>query len=494
MNKMQGTSEKAGTVAMPQEGDRDFSFMMLFINILKSLKKLWWMALIWVVALAALFFAVSKIAYKSRYRATITFSVSPLVKGNEASGLSVYYFNYNETLAQQTVATFVPVLESDFLKEIVENDLGRPMKSTVTASSIGTTNIFELTVESSTAQDAYEVAGSLVKNYPKLTEYILGDTRVHVISQAELPKIPYNRNDYLKYTALGAFLGLVAAAATATFYTLFHNGVCGRRDVMEKLNQRCVCEIPFVEQKETEKKEGMLRLNSRYANFSEAIRSLRKRINDEIEIKDVKVIAVTSAAFGEGKTTIAYNLAASMANGGRRVLLMDMDFRHRALQTYLKKEIKSSVGISDVITGKASLSPEMIHEVEGFHVLLSGNETIKFQKQQFEGLFSYARSAYDCVIVDMPASGVASESALIADLCDLLLFVVQADHVSAEKITNAIRYISFSRAELIGVVLNRVMFGFGEYDKYKSYNHYSRYGYGRNRHGYAADRYNNYGG
>lgn len=482
----------------PEGEETAFSLLMFLYDFLKSFKKLWWIVPACILVLTAAFFTVSSVRYVPQYSYTATFSVSPLIKSNSGSGASVYAFNYNATLSKQLSTTFIPIMESGYLQEIIANDIGYPVTSQITASTIGKTNIFELKVQSSSPQQAQEVTDSLIRNFPKVSEYIMGDIRMSVITKGGSDQVPYNRFERLSQTAIGFALGLLLSLFVIALYTLFNNTINRRRDVVEKLNQRCICEIPFVDRSQNKKeKDDLLKIGSHNASFSEAIRSLRKRVNDEIAVKDVKVLAITGASVGEGKSTLAYNLALSMANGGRKVLLLDMDFRHRSLHNYLKDGNRKQIGITDVISGKVPLSRDVICSInDNLDMITAGNENIKFQKSQFEGLFEYARSHYDCVIVDTPPCGVASESVSIADLCDLLLFVVRWDYTSVDKILSAIRYLAFSKAEMIGVVLNQAMSGFGEYAKYKSYSNYRRYGYGHSYiKGYSYSRYyyNNYG-
>lgn len=467
----------------------DFAVMIFLDDFGKAAKKFWWILVALLVVCASAFFAVSRMTYSPRYKAMITFSIVPLVSGNANSGVSVYNFNYNDTLAKQTAATFPYVLESGILQDMVQRDVGYHIgDSIISAKSVGTTNIFELTVDSWSSQSVSDIIQSLIRNFPKISEHIMGDIRVHVITDSGVSDKPYNEKSYLIYTLLGALLGLLIGALVLVIHTAFRNTIRRRRDVVEKLNQRCVGEIPFVDMKTNPNENKVLKIGHWNAGFSESIRGLRKRVNDEILLKDIHVIGVTSAGYGEGKTTIAYNLAQTMS-GGKRVLLLDMDFYHRAMKQYVKDADKNSLGVTNVISGKENLLQSAIHHVsDNMDVILSGNENVKFRKNSFDGLFEYARQNYDCVIVDLPPSA-AFETPQIADLCDSFLFVVRWDFLAVDKILSAIRYMAFSKADMMGVVLNRAMSGFGEYAKYKSYSHYSRYRYAGSGYSY---RYTNY--
>lgn len=444
----------------------------------KGIKKFGWLVVVLALVLSLITYAYVRVTHTDMYESTATFTINPLVSSNSQSGLSNYLFNYNENLSEQMAATFPYVLNSDILNAIVENALDRPMNGTVSCTAVSTSNIFVLTVRSSSANDAFDIANALIENYPKVAEYILGDTRIHVITECERATAPCNTDYYKLPVFISAFIGLLVGMVMLLVYVLTRNTILQSSDITVKLNQKCICEIPYVRNKRgSNNNQTMLRVNNGNFAFSEAMRTMKRRVKNVAERKGMKVIGITSSVTGEGKTTVAFNLARVFAKGGDKVLLIDMDLYRKSLQKYMNKDKEKIVGVAEVVSGKADISYNTIHELaENFHVLYAGSEDIQPVKGDFDKMFSFVRDVYDYVIVDMPPCGVVSDSISIADLCDTVVFNVKWDFASVERIRSAIKYLSFSKTGIMGFVINEVKNGGSEYGRYRSYGKYGKYG------------------
>jgi Mrp family chromosome partitioning ATPase len=323
-----------------------------------------------------------------------------------------------------------------------------------------------------------------MENYPRVAEYVTGDTRMDIIegSEPRLAETPYNKNQIIDVTLIGATAGLIIGCAGLYLYAITRKSISSKRDIETKLNGDCICEVPLVVKKRSANK-SLLRTGHGNFDFSESFRLLKQRVISKSRSTKAKVIGITSASRGEGKTTVAYNLARALSKGTSRILVVDMDLRDRSLQEYLnrKKEV-TDVGISDVAAGKVTLNQALNTISDTFDVLFAGSDNTKFRKADYAEIFKALRNMYDTIIVDLSSCDVASETAATADLCDQILFVVKWNGVSCDKITNAIKYMSFSDAGIMGYILNqsspdeRTTSKY-HYNKYY-YNYGRRYGYG----------------
>ncbi len=450
----------------------------------KDLKSTFWIILASALV-ATLVFGIGAIAtHTPQYRSTVRFTIAPLLNSGDSNGAYDYDYKYNIMLARQMADTFPYIMNSGALYDIISYEINRTVNVTIESKAITDTNIFELTVSSPSADDAFEVLNLLMENYPRIAEYIVGDTKMNVIEGSEPVKAekPYNNDRIALITGTGfiagAFLGLGA------LYVRFaiSKTVSTKSDVEIKLNGECLCEVPKVSKRRI-KTKSLLRTGHGNSDFSESFRLLKQRVRSRTRSGNRKIIGVTSVLRGEGKTTVAYNLARALSTGSFRILLVDMDLHDRSLQKYINnKKGVEYIGISEVAAGKATLAESINSVSDTFDVLFAGNETTKFKKADYIGIFKTLRNTYDYIVVDFSSCDMAPETASAADLCDELLFVVKSNHLPAARILNAMKYMSFSDVHFMGYVLSQVSPDERSSGKY----HYSRYyyGYGR-RYGYG---------
>lgn len=461
----------------------DVDLFSLLRDFCLHFKKIWWTAPVFAVTLAVIVFAYFRITFVPMYKSTVRFTITPLVSSNSQSGASVYNFNYNTTLATQMANTFPYIMKSGILADIISNDMGKPINGSISSTAITDTNIFEVSVVSNSAKDAYDIVNSLIVNYPKVAEYVVGDTRMQVIEGSEpvLATEPFNAGYYYKYVVFAAILGILISIAITVMRMYFKKTIKSRRDIETKLNGKCICEIPVVERKRSHSSKLMLRIGTNSPGFLESVRVLKQRTRSIMKADGSKIVGITSTEASEGKTTVAYNLAKALSNGTDRVLLIDMDMHNRSVQSYLnrKKEI-SDIGITDVVAHKVTIDGVINSISDTFDVIFAGCQNSKFIKSDYTDIFAYVRDNYDYIVVDLPTCGLASETASIADLCDQVMFVIKWNATSPEKVYNSITYMAFSNAKMMGFVLNAVERDSSDYNGYKYYG-----GYGKRRYGYG---------
>ncbi|MFZ0032785.1 MAG: polysaccharide biosynthesis tyrosine autokinase [Candidatus Cybelea sp.] len=173
--------------------------------------------------------------------------------------------------------------------------------------------------------------------------------------------------------------------------------------------------------------------------------------------RPIKSLAILSARRGEGKSTVAYNLAKSMAALQPGILLIDADLRQPTLHE--KAGCMNDVGLNDVLHGAVPLDDAVQHLAPGLDVLTSrGNEPnpIALLQGTFEGLLEQAGREYGMVIVDAPALAAVSDALLVASEVDGSLIVVSADRGDERDTQRAIAQMGLIGVEnILGVVVNR---------------------------------------
>lgn len=218
----------------------------------------------------------------------------------------------------------------------------------------------------------------------------------------------------------------------------------------------------------------------------EAYKALRTNV--QFCGENVKVVSLTSCVPNEGKSMVAFNLAVSMAESGKKVLFVDADLRKSVLigRYKINKAIK---GLTQYLSGVEELDQvKYTTNVPCLDMILSGpvppNPAELLDSEKFTELVERARNEYDYVIIDTPPIGQVIDPAIVAQKTDGVIFLVSQSNISYRYAQKQIEQLKKSGCRILGAVLNKVdpegkssYYG-GYYGKY--YRKYSkeRYGYG----------------
>ncbi len=189
--------------------------------------------------------------------------------------------------------------------------------------------------------------------------------------------------------------------------------------------------------------------------MQEAYKALRTNIMFSLPGSDCKCVGITSPAPNEGKSTTAVNLAISLAQIEKRVLLIDADMRIPTIAG--KLPVKAAPGLSDFLVGEAKIE-EAVRSVEscGIHVLPSGNippdPTGLLEAKQLEHLFCAVRKIYDYVIIDLPPVNTVPDAAILSRYVDGYLMIVREKITEHRNIHEALKQLQLVKANVLGFV------------------------------------------
>lgn len=173
--------------------------------------------------------------------------------------------------------------------------------------------------------------------------------------------------------------------------------------------------------------------------------------------QDLNIVAVTSSIAGEGKSTLAANLALAAAEACNRVLLIDADMR-RSCQNAMWK-LPDGGGLSDVLAGDVE-PQDVIQQVEGLDILLSGhppsNPLTLLKSKRMEQLIQEFSQSYDFVIIDTPPLLVSADASIIGKMTDGILLTVRPGVVARQNAIRAQELLEQSRQRILGQVVNAV--------------------------------------
>jgi len=264
--------------------------------------------------------------------------------------------------------------------------------------------------------------------------------------------------------AVGALLGLLIGVGGAVLRDLFDTSVKTPEDLMEVSGSSVMTVIPF---DSSVPKHPLILDPEGHADRLEAFRVLRTNLQFvDLDAKR-QLLVISSAVPDEGKSVTATNLAITIAQTGRRVLLMDCDFRKPSVAKLLGLE--NAVGLLSVMVGRASLRECIQYHSSGVEFLATGprppNPAEVLETQVMRELLSQVREQYDVVIIDAPPLLPVADPAIIAPMVDGVLLVTRYGKTSRELVHQAVARLDSVGARVIGVVLNmtprRMIAGYG---------------------------------
>lgn len=220
--------------------------------------------------------------------------------------------------------------------------------------------------------------------------------------------------------------------------------------------------------------------------YEEAIKTLRTNIR--YSGRSIRVVMLTSSMPNEGKSSVTFALARSLAETGQKTLLIDADIRKSVLVSRYQLE-QDVAGLSQYLSGQKELE-EVIYgsNIEGLDILFSGpyspNPAELLEEVMFTKLIKWAKEEYDYVIIDTPPISNVIDAAIIAKECDGAAMVVESGAIRYRMAQRVKQQLEKSGCRILGVVLNKVG---NEHSGYYS-RYYGKYG------GRYGGRYGKYGG
>ena len=223
---------------------------------------------------------------------------------------------------------------------------------------------------------------------------------------------------------------------------------------------------------------------------NEAINVLRGNV--QLSGNNIMAVAVTSSLAHEGKSSMAFRLAKSMASLEKRVLYLDGDIRNSTTQ--IRYEIMGDkVGLSEYLCGEASKEKIIYHtDDQWLDMIFTGakapNPSALVSGPLFQELMQFLKSIYDYVIVDTPPLNVVIDGLLIAKQCDGTVLVVESGITERAQAEKARRQMEYAGINILGAVVNKVRmnerrYGYGYGYGYGKYGYGYGYGYGEKESG-----------
>ena len=237
-----------------------------------------------------------------------------------------------------------------------------------------------------------------------------------------------------------------------------------------------------VTNKESERKVIRISDSKDFA-FVESFKALRTNLMFSLPLQEglnCRKIIFTSANPGEGKTTTTVNFAATLSETETKVLLIDADLRKPTVHKYF--DLESRVGLTNLLSGmnKREECIQKVSNYKNLSVIPSGilppNPSELLSSSAMENLLGELEKEYDYIIIDTPPVNVVTDALAIASKVDGVVTVATVNRSTIPEVTKAIDALKFAQANILGIVINRVVPKKGGYVR-KKYNYSYKYKY-----------------
>ncbi len=319
----------------------------------------------------------------------------------------------------------------------------------------------------------------------------LAPSNLRVVERAEVPARPSKPNVPLNLT-LGLLGGLVVACGAAFASEYFDSSVKSTEEAEELLHLPTLATIPnfalgqrsayghpltngHTAQNGTGRVRQLVVTHEPRSVVAEAFRALRTAVLFSTPGAAPKLILVTSATASEGKTVNCLNLAATLAESGSRVLVVDVDLRHPSCHRAFG--VENTIGLSNFLAGQTNLDP-IVRPLDRPRLwfIPAGptppNPAELVGSKRMGELIELARDEFDFVILDSPPVTPVSDALMLARASDGVVLVVKGQDTPKDVVRRARDQLALAGAHLLGTVLNNVGPTWGEFRFYQRY-----YGY-----------------
>ena len=478
---------------------------------------------IWLVGIATVLGALIAIGY------TFWF-VTPMYKSS-----AMFYVNNNDisvgsisasitssdlVASKNLVNSYIVILKTrNCLEDVIdyaELDMSyEGIVGMISAEAVNETEIFRVTVTCSDPEKAETIANAIAYVLPKKIASIIEGTSAKVVEYAIMAS-RRSSPSFTKNAIVGMAIGFILSAGFVALREIFDLTIRTEEDITDVSKYPILAEVPdmtapskggyyYANGKKKKKygyympgskdgdKDAKVELFGEKISFaaSEAYKLLRTKVQYSFaDENNCRVICTTSALAGEGKSLSSVNLACSLAQLDKKVVLIDCDLRRPSLA--LKMGVQKSPGLSEYLTRHVH-STEVIQGFSTgssikFDVVSAGkippNPMELLSSARMEKLVEKFKGVYDYIILDLPPVEEVSDALVAAKLADGVLMVVRQDYCNRTAIENALKQLEFVNAKILGVIFNATYDdGFGKkyYYKSKYYGNKKYYGY---RYGY----------
>ncbi|HTR72706.1 MAG TPA: polysaccharide biosynthesis tyrosine autokinase [Solirubrobacteraceae bacterium] len=360
--------------------------------------------------------------------------------------------------SQVTARTYSDIISSSVIANQVASQLkggetGSSVSSAISVSPVTETQLLKITADDHNPHKAQLLANTYASAVIEYIRQNLGSTvgaEVALASSATLPTAPSRPRPTL-YVLVAAILGLFFGVGGALLWERLDTRLRTADEVRERFDELILARMP---------RRG--RTATSVNAFNEAFGLLRANLQFASPDRPARVIAVTSAREGEGKTTCVAQMAQAMAEVDSRVIAIDADFRRPSLQKAVLPERVEPLhpGLSNYLLDDCSLE-EMLHatETDGVEFVPTGplppSPAAVLESSRLAPVLQELADRADLVVLDCPPVSAGADASIIAGRVDGVVIVVDLERSDERSVRDVLHQLQNVHAPVLGFVLNR---------------------------------------
>lgn len=430
-------------------------------------------------------------ALQPRVYSADTTGIVTSISGDGSSGSALV----GNQLAQSRVKSYLNLGSWRAVAEHAIDDLGldstpESLVSRVTLTNPADTTALKVTATGSTPESAQQLAEAWMRGMAIEIEKLEGGTEtvpaavtLIVGDSARLPTSPTSPN-----TRLNVIIGALAGLALGLVYAFIRHTVDRRvrhpRDIERETGVSVIGTLPLEKTMSDGRQVIDFSLDAQHGVSHHTVESMRE-LRTNLQFIDVdnppRVIVVTSSVPGDGKSTVAVNLASSLAAAGQWAMLIDCDLRRPVVADIFG--FSKDVGLTDILAGRAELNDVAHRPDKNVPFVVIGAGRIPPNPSELLGSarmreFVTELSKTAVVILDSPPVLPVTDAAVLAASADGVIIVVSSGKTTFDMLQRAINSITRTTGRVLGVVLNKVPRKGAESAYYgrEYYGAYERYG------------------
>lgn len=454
----------------------------------------------WAIIAMALLFALALNLYVTwfhvpMYQANMTYAVNSKSTSYTSAG--------NLTSTRSVAAVLTEMLSTDVMLESIKKYDSRlkHFSGTITAKQVGESNFIVVTATDTTPEKAFLALRALAVVFPEVADFVSSRNVLVIMRNPNVSSLPINGNNLNSLYRNAALLGAGIMVVLLCFMMIRSETIQTRTGARELLDAPILASICH-EQKNRTLKTIIKRSHKQvhvYApttsfTYTEQISTVCTHLEHEANANGHRVFMITGVGENEGKSTVAANVAASLALKGHKVALVDADLRKPSMNKFFDKIYSSNLPLNKMLSMPFSVENVrqcmVLNEQLNLYMLFPINSDAR-STELLSGacmpLLLQQLKVFDFVILDTPPMGMFPDAEILADQVDASLLVVRQDYTSACDINDAVDSLSNSKSTFLGCVLNDMRSsGYSQYGYGAKYGYGGKYGYG-NRYRYGGN-------
>lgn len=447
----------------------------------------------WLIVLCAEIGFGTIYMYATRYIPETFTASGRMYVNNGNPNLSEYQYTNSGDLnsAVQLINTYLVVVKSEkVMNAVVERladsypDISSDTVSpTLSMASVSDTGVVSVSSCTNNARMSADIVNAVMDYAPDEIIRVVGAGSIEIIDYAKVPVLPDDRGITRRALA-GIIIGAVAGVCILILLYLLNQRVIDVEDLTDNYKPPVLASIKRISSDSKNPKDYIL-TNQSPMDVIESYAKLRMNLLYTLVGKDSKTVIISSSISGEGKTTIAANLAISCSMAGKKVLLIDSDLR-RACQRDIFEYNKNALGLSDVLAGVCRWNSTIIKNIaETLDLMPAGhfppNPAELLESKEMLSLLKEVEESYDLVLLDMPPINIVADPLVLSNQVAGCLFITRQNFSDHRDIRKALISAEMTGVNILGFVFYGENLHQGSYYTRRYYrSYYNKYDYRKN--------------